>query len=526
MRPVPTPFFPPLQTSKWNLPRCVGVREGLTLVVLVGAALVAAGCLADKPQAPDEPPGEVASVLCRDVNGEAVCNFEATLYPATRQANELSIAVNPTNPLNIIASGKDYTPDYAGDCVWDGVYTTFDGGLTWINQNIPGSPWYLQVDPTGPINDFTKFWCATDPVLAFDDEGTAYWTVMPYQCDRVSGSKTGRDVLPQGGFNDWFWTCSSMYVLVSHDGGETWPEYYEVAFGPRLEHDKQWMAAAPNGNVLLCWDRSTDYLDTGSAADQLSASENHMLCSVGTNKGTQWTEPVALNPDWPGIIPAVDYGPDNTAYAVYIDDDSVLVSKSRDGLNWERPTEVAPYALPEPGGEYGWPVLRGSAFRVLNIPLIAVDRSDGPYSGSIYVTWFDHARGEGDVYVAYSRDQGATWSQPMMVHDDNSTHDQFYPAISVGPNGTVDVSWWDRRDDPDNHLFHVYYTYSKDGGKTWAPNLRVTDVASDEQYSHHQNGMIFLGDYRDQDSSELGAHLVWVDTRNGIADVYVATVER
>lgn len=489
--------------------------------VLVSSAL--AGCLGV-----DDPAGlgagaETTATTVQCIDG--VCNFVAT-FEEERRGNEVSVAVNPLDPLNIIATAKDYTPEYAGDCVYAAVYVTHDGGLTWTNRNLPGSPWKRLNDPTEPLTVFSPYWCATDPVVAFGPDGTAYWTVMPYQCDAASGSKTGRGVLPQGGFNDWLFTCSAMFVLASDDGGDTWPRVREIAVGPRLEHDKQWIAAAPDGDtVLLCWDRGPA---TSEAADLGAPLDGYgVYCSVSADRGDTWTEQTFATDA--GVYPWVDYGPDGTAWMALVTgffEGDVIVGSSKDGgRTWGEFVKVGKFENAEGRNEYGWPALANSQFRIVPTPSLAVDRSDGPHAGCVYVTYFDHARGNGDVLFTMSMD-GKTWSAPTRVHDDNGTHDQFYPAIGVGPDGTVDVTWWDRRDDPDNTLFHVYHTFSRDGGATWAPNLRVTDTPSDEKHSRHQNGMIFLGDYRDVDVTAAGATTVWVDTRHGKADVTVATIVR
>ncbi|MBW3583707.1 MAG: hypothetical protein KY455_11465 [Euryarchaeota archaeon] len=518
------------------------------LLALAFLAPMLSGCIADDPtNEPAALPLEPATLLCYPADtvaaktslatpdAEEACNLQATVDPVERQANELTIAVNPTDPENIIASGKDYNPADAGDCVWDGVYVTKDGGKTWKNSNLPGSNWRRLQDPSYPLHpELSRFWCATDPVLAFGPDGTAYWTVMPYQCDAVSGSKTGREFvpgtgvgLPQGGMNDWFWTCSAMYVLVSEDGGDTWPIVREVAFGPRLEHDKQWMSVAPDGTVLLCWDRSENVPDTGTPAEQLQ-NPGDMVCSVSKDKGRTWAEWVPVNPDWRGFLPWVDWSSDNIAWMAALDGEDILVSKSADGLTWEHPVVVGNYTNPPPNGAYGWPALRGSVFRSFALPSIAVDRSGGPHDGNVYVVWMDHSGDDAEVLFTRSTDDGKTWDTPRRVHDDDPAlkADQFMPAVSAGPDGTVDVIWYDRRDDLENHLFDLYYTYSVDGGATFAPDLRVSERSSDEQYSHHQNGMIFLGDYIDIDSSPGKAHVVWVDTRNEKADAFIATIER
>lgn len=496
--------------------------------------LLLAGCAApDAGDAPEPPPAAVLSCAA------AACNVLATGEP-DRQANELSVAVNPLDPLNIIATGKDYTPSEAGDCVWAGVYATKDGGKTWTNQNVPGSPWKRLEDPTTPITPFSQYWCATDPVVAFGPDGTAYWTVMPYQCDRASGSKLGRGVAPQGGFNDWFWTCSAMYVLVSHDGGLTWPVELarEVASGARLVHDKQWLAVSPDGGaILLCWDYANPVEQAAPVGlpapipeldDPASATRaTSVVCSVSRDKGDTWSEMALASRT--GGFPWIDFDASGRAWMALADgfeEGEILVTWSDDLVTWGPPVKVGSFTNGHGRNEYGWPVFNGSSFRLVPYGSLGVDRSSGPNAGRVYVTWMDVRNGSGDVVLSWS-DDGATWSAPVRYTDDGeSPNDQFMPTVSVGPDGTVDLSWMDRRDDPENHLYDAYYAYSLDGGLTFSRNLRVSEVSSDEQFSHHQNGMVFLGDYRDSDSVLGQATLTWVDTRNQKADVYVASVTR
>ena len=495
------------------------------LPLLVG---VLAGCLSS--EGADPAPLAAATLACP----AGVCNAQATSAPADRQANELSIAVDPTDPRNLIAAGKDYTPDEAGECVWAGIYVSHDGGATWTASNVPGSNWKRLQDPSAPVDpQLSRFWCATDPVVAWGPDGTAYWSVMPYQCDAASGSKTGRGVLPDGGLNDWFWTCSAMYVLVSEDKGATWPIVREVDFGPRLEHDKQWISVSPQGKVLLCWDRDPSYQATGivdvgaNPASQL-APGGEITCSVSSDKGRTWATPLDATDDWDGFFPWVDWDAAGRAWMASLDGRNVQVSSSVDGLHWSDPVKVGTYQDPPPGGEYGWPVLEGSDFRIFALPSLAVDRTFGPHAGNLYVAWFDHSGGDGEVLLTASHDGGATWSTPTRVHHDDPAqrHDQFMPAVAVGPDGTLDVTWLDRRDDVGRHRYTLYHTYSLDGGRTFAPDLRVGEHLSDEQFSHHQNGMVFLGDYLDLDSSAGVAHAIWPDTRNEKADAFVASIAR
>jgi hypothetical protein len=84
--------------------------------------------------------------------------------------------------------------------------------------------------------------------------------------------------------------------------------------------------------------------------------------------------------------------------------------------------------------------------------------------------------GLADMVVQRSTDDGVTWTPPLAISDD--TREQhatnFYPQVQVAADGRVDAVWWDNRGLGDVQ-FHVRYSYSTDGGQTWAPNVQITD---------------------------------------------------
>jgi hypothetical protein len=119
-----------------------------------------------------------------------------------------------------------------------------------------------------------------------------------------------------------------------------------------------------------------------------------------------------------------------------------------------------------------------------------------------------------DIVVQRSTDEGQTWSQPLAIND----HDQldpstgFYPMLSTAPNGRVDVVWQDNRDATDFH-FNVRYTYSTDGGRSWARNIRANDRPLDFNL-----GVSFNSDVRQPPgvaSADEYAIFGWADTRLG-----------
>jgi hypothetical protein len=118
-----------------------------------------------------------------------------------------------------------------------------------------------------------------------------------------------------------------------------------------------------------------------------------------------------------------------------------------------------------------------------------------------------------DIVVQRSTDGGITWTSPLAIDDDppDMHVTGFYPQLNVSPNGRIDVAWQDNRETTDFH-FNVRYTYSTDGGATWAKNIKVNDRPLNFNY-----GISFNSDLRQPvgvASANQYVLIGWADTRN------------
>ncbi|MCD6032362.1 MAG: hypothetical protein K0S78_4544, partial [Thermomicrobiales bacterium] len=135
----------------------------------------------------------------------------------------------------------------------------------------------------------------------------------------------------------------------------------------------------------------------------------------------------------------------------------------------------------------------------------------------------DRPTDDGDIFLLRSLDKGQTWEEPVRVNTDDTDRIQFFPAIDVGPDGTLHAMWGDMRDDPQEARYHIYYSESSDQGATWGfvdeqiglntPDTRVTDFPSNSLRGFP--GGRFLGDYFAISAAEDDVYLVWADTRLG-----------
>ncbi len=143
-----------------------------------------------------------------------------------------------------------------------------------------------------------------------------------------------------------------------------------------------------------------------------------------------------------------------------------------DKSNWPLSVEVSPVG--------DWFLDRGWNRSMMAI--MAADSSPGPFKDRIYLVWPDVGSGRSQILLSYSSDQGKTWSKPRVI-DDNRTWagnpsgpDDIHGQVAVNPQGVVGVSWYDRRDNPDNLGWTVRFRASFDGGETFTPSVKVSEV--------------------------------------------------
>ena len=86
------------------------------------------------------------------------------------------------------------------------------------------------------------------------------------------------------------------------------------------------------------------------------------------------------------------------------------------------------------------------------LPVLAADTSGGPFRDRLYLIWPDRRSGRCEVLLVALLGQGESWSEPIVVNDDQSPadrarrRDHMLPAVAVNRSGVVGVAWSDRRE--------------------------------------------------------------------------------
>ncbi|MDW8075378.1 MAG: T9SS type A sorting domain-containing protein [Bacteroidota bacterium] len=389
--------------------------------------------------------------------------------------NESSIAVNPRNPQQLIASAVDYR---ANQSAW--VYVSTDGGKTWRNVNL-GKP------------NFPRWTAGNDPSVAWGPDGTAY---VVYGAFDRSSPPTGENAVLLARSTDGGQTWQAHLPIILHRGVMTADSAFEDKYYISVDHSS---TSPYRGRLYVPWKRVID-----------RDSSTQIVVTWSDDRGTTWHEPVRVSPVLPGTsldttfgqsFPLAATGPNGEVYVVWNSGTqrSIGFARSTDGgRTWSAPRLIHTYQwlgqTRFTGTQYNHTLKGGT--RAETYPALVVDTVPGsPRRGWLYLTWA--ADPVPNVYFSRSTDGGQTWSTPRIIHRD-TTNDQFWQWIALdGTSGDLAVMWLDSRDDPDNRYSRVYVAYSSDGGDTWLERP-VTDTAFDIRRNPFTGGGItgvFAGDY-------------------------------
>lgn len=105
--------------------------------------------------------------------------------------------------------------------------------------------------------------------------------------------------------------------------------------------------------------------------------------------------------------------------------------------------------------------------RANGLPSVACDLSNNGHYGRVYVCWSDEKYGASnkDVFLAYSDDKGASWTEPILVTYRPNHKEQFMPRLAVDQfTGFVYIVYYDLQNSADGSFADVYLARSKNGG--------------------------------------------------------------
>jgi hypothetical protein len=421
-------------------------------------------------------------------------NVRVSVTHSSAEIFETQIAANPRRAGHLIACAIART----GDTTRNVFYVSSDGGRTWTHTlTIPTS---------------------VDPSCAIDADGVAY-------------AASVHDSMPS--------TDSYLNVQRSSDGGQTWKEsavrvdtrsmdrsYVTVGDAPESRRDRVYVHAYrqtpkdENGRALVPHLVLYTSADSGRTFDR--------AVSVKTaDFAAPWFFPANGTTLGNGVFLALAVSLDNTQRNMFRGrSDSGSAPHSVNGvlqLLTMREGEETPKLSRVSDAYYDWRVPQ------LSMSSLAVDRSHGPFRGRVYVVWPDARFGRRtQILFTTSNDTGRTWSAPRVVSDDSAfvTADRrpnnFMPMVAVNAQGVVGISWYDRRDSPNNLTYSPRFAASLDGGTTFLPSTGVsTSPNTLGANDRHLNG----GDTSGLAPDAAGVfHLLWIDNRTGIGQAWTATV--
>ncbi|HEX2865788.1 MAG TPA: T9SS type A sorting domain-containing protein [Ignavibacteriales bacterium] len=393
------------------------------------------------------------------------------------QPEEVAIAINPANPLNIAAGANI-----------NNYYYSFDSGKSWMEGRL-SSPYGVWGDPS----------------LTFDAAGNLYYAHLS---------------APPESLGYWI---DRMVVQKSADGGISWSPGIGVGFNPpRRNQDKEWISSdwtqsKFRNNIYLSWTQFDRYGST------LPTDSSRIMFSRSSDGGENWSLPVVISDSSgdcrdssntvEGAVPAV--GPEGEIYISWASPSGIKFDKSLDGgVTFGRDI----YAASQPGG---WDFDIRGIDRCNGMPVTVCDISNSPYRGNIYINWSDQRNGYGntDVFITRSTDGGISWSKAMKVNGNiSSDRDQFFTWATIDPvRGHIWVVYYDRST-TQGTATDVFISKSTDGGETFS-TFKVSES------SFTPDSSVFFGDYTNIAAYDGKVYPIWMRMDGKVLSIFTALID-
>jgi hypothetical protein len=428
---------------------------------------------------------------------------------------ETHVAVNPTNPANVVAFWQqDRWND--GGAHGNLAGYSFDGGLTWARS----APRFSRCAGGAGLGNAGDYQRATDPWLSFSPNGRLHAITLSFD------NSTARN---------------AVLAAFSDDGGVTWSAPRIVRFdNPRAVgnnfNDKETLTADPFNSSLVyaTWQRIVSPSERTSQRGYENAASfySEAWFARSTNGGVSWAPARPIFREH-GVLTQtignqVEVLPDGTLINGFNlihaatnrqgtrGHNVALVRSTDKGLTWS--DDIAVNRLlsdPVTDPDDGHDVRTGDI-----LPDWAVDRSGTATDGNVYVVWMDRRFNDADhddILLARSTDGGLTWEDPVVADQAPRGVDAFTAMVDVDATGRVAVSYYDfRYDTPGDGALStdLWVTHSHDGGMTFTDEDRLTPASFDMRTAPDALGY-FVGDYTGLDHVGSVFHPAWVAANDG-----------
>src|SRR5436853_554256 len=376
-------------------------------------------------------------------------------------ANECVIAVDPTGGNKMTIAWRQFN-DVTSNFRQGGWGYTTNGGLNWT---FPG------------VLENNVF--RSDPVTNSNEIGQFFYLSL-------------QSNVSQSFFCDDLWR--------STNGGQSWT----LLSGERGGGggDKEWFTIDKTNGPGHGFQYQSD--------DGINCSGGGVEFQRSTNGGVTWQNPIVV-PHGP-VYGTLDVDTNGNLFIGGEGSSFYCVRSSNAQIGSQTPTFDRSTAV-NMGGFIGSGGINPAGLD--GMVFLAVDRSGTATNNNIYMlaSVVPSGRSTTDVMFVRSTDGGITFSAPRKTNDDSVNTNKLhgFGTMSVAANGRIDSVWYDTRNAANNTDSQLFYSWSTDGGVTWAANVAVSDSFNPFEGYPNQDK---IGDYITIVSDNGGGNVAYSATFN------------